>query len=50
MIKMVLVPFLDVLSDVPPTGLVKAGNKGIDIMNGKYFVQLNSDCYLTPSI
>lgn len=41
-------PMVKVLSDVPPAGPVKAVNKGIEVMNGEYFVQLNSDCYLNP--
>jgi len=43
-------PMVKILSDVPPAGPVKAVNKGIDIMNGEYFVQLNSDCYLNPTM
>ena len=37
-----------ILKDVPPMGPVKAVNKGMDLMQGEYFAQLNSDCYLQP--
>lgn len=43
-------PMVKILQDVPPTGPVKAVNKGIDIMKGEYFNQLNSDCRLEPTM
>jgi glycosyltransferase involved in cell wall biosynthesis len=43
-------PMVTVLKDVPPRGPVRATNKGIDIMKGEYFVQLNSDCYINPEM
>lgn len=43
-------PWVKVLSDVPAQGPVKAVNKGIGVMNGKYFHQLNSDCVLEPTM
>ncbi len=39
-----------VLEDIPPQGPVKAVNKGIHIMKGEYFSQLNSDCRLHPTM
>lgn len=41
-------PMVRVLKDIPAMGPVKAVNKGIEIMQGEFFVQLNSDCYLSP--
>lgn len=43
-------PWVKVLEDVPPTGPVRAANKGIDAMRGEYFTQLNSDCILEPTM
>jgi glycosyltransferase involved in cell wall biosynthesis len=43
-------PMVTVLKDVPPKGPVRATNKGIDIMKGEYFIQLNSDCYINPEM
>lgn len=39
-------PKVKVLVDVPARGPVRAVNKGIAVMNGSLFVQLNSDCWL----
>lgn len=43
-------PSVKVLMDTPPSGPVNAVNKAIAIMKGQYFIQLNSDCWLDPSI
>lgn len=43
-------PMVKVLRDVPPTGPVRAVNKAIATMKGEYFAQLNSDCYLHPTM
>jgi len=43
-------PWVKVLSDVPAQGPVKAVNKGIAVMKGKFFFQLNSDCVLEPTM
>ncbi len=43
-------PMVKILKDIPPAGPVKAVNKGIEVMNGEYFAQLNADCYLHPTM
>lgn len=43
-------PMVKVLHDIPPKGPVKAVNKGISVMKGEYFNQLNSDCRLHPTM
>ena len=43
-------PWVNVLNDVPAQGPVKAVNKGIAIMKGRYFHQLNTDCVLEPTM
>ena len=41
-------PSVKVLMDIPASGPVNAVNKAIAVMKGKYFIQLNSDCWLAP--
>jgi len=43
-------PMVKILKDVPPMGPVRAVNKGIDLMRGEYFAQLNSDCYIQSTM
>lgn len=43
-------PMVKVLQDIPPEGPVNAVNKAIQVMEGEYFSQLNSDCRLDPAM
>lgn len=43
-------PKVKVVMDVPAKGPVHAVNKAVAIMQGKFFVQLNSDCWLKPEM